>query len=322
MGVLVTGGAGFIGSHLVDHLLILGKSVTILDDESTGSFGNLRKYKNNSNLKIISGSIIDNKKISSIFNNIDECFHIAAALGVENIVKNPIQALQTNLTGAENIFNLAAKVGVRTLFTSTSEIYGRNPIQPLREDSDRVLGSPNISRWTYSEAKALDEFLAFHLNKTQNFPVTIARLFNTVGPRQIGNYGMVLPKFVSSALSNKPIIIHGDGSQTRTFISVDEVAQALYKLIISQETIGEVYNVGGTEEISIKNLAEKIIGLTNSKSKIEYVKYDDIFGEDFEEPLRRVPDISKIKQTIDWNPVKSIDQIILEIASSIGENGV
>jgi UDP-glucose 4-epimerase len=322
MGVLVTGGAGFIGSHLVDHLLILGKSVTILDDQSTGSFENLRKHKNNSNLKIITGSIIENKKISSIFNNIDECFHIAAALGVENIVKNPIQALQINLTGAENVFNLAAKAGVRTLFTSTSEIYGRNPIQPLREDSDRVLGSPNVSRWTYSEAKALDEFLAFHLNKTQNFPVTIARLFNTVGPRQIGNYGMVLPKFVSAALSNKPIIIHGDGSQTRTFISVDEVVQALYKLIISKETIGEVYNVGGTEEISIKNLAEKIIGLTNSKSKIEYVKHDDIFGEYFEEPLRRVPDISKIKQIIDWNPVKSIDQIILEIASSIGKNGV
>ena len=321
MGVLVTGGTGFIGSHLVDHLLTLGKKVTVLDDGSTGSFENLSHHKNNPDLKIVNGSIIDSKKISNIFKDIDKCFHTAAALGVENIVKNPIQALQVNLVGSENIFNVAAKAGVRTLFTSTSEIYGRNPNQPLREDSDRVLGSPNISRWTYSEAKALDEFLALNLNKTQNFPVTIARLFNTVGPRQIGSYGMVLPKFVFAALSNQPILIHGDGSQTRTFVSVDEVVKALYQLIKSNQTIGEVYNVGGTEEISIKNLAKKIIEITNSKSEITYVKHADVFGENFEEPLRRVPDITKIRQAIDWNPVKGIDQVILDIASSIGKNG-
>ena len=321
MGVLVTGGAGFIGSHLVDHLLTLGEKVTVLDDGSTGSFENLSHHKNNSDLKIVNGSIIDSKKISNIFKDIDKCFHTAAALGVENIVKNPIHALQVNLVGSENIFNLAAKAGVRTLFTSTSEIYGRNPNQPLREDSDRVLGSPSISRWTYSEAKALDEFLALNLNKTQNFPVTIARLFNTVGPRQIGSYGMVLPKFVFAALSNQPILIHGDGSQTRTFVSVDEVVKALYQLLKSNQTIGEVYNVGGTEEISIKNLAKKIIEITNSKSEITYVKHADVFGENFEEPLRRVPDITKIRQAIDWNPVKGIDQVILDIASSIGKNG-
>jgi UDP-glucose 4-epimerase len=322
MGVLVTGGAGFIGSHLVDHLLTLGEKVTVLDDGSTGSFENLSHHKNNSDLKIVNGSIIDSKKISNIFMDIDSCFHTAAALGVENIVKNPIQALQVNLVGSENIFNLAAKAGVRTLFTSTSEIYGRNPNQPLREDSDRVLGSPSVSRWTYSEAKALDEFLALNLNKTQNFPVTIARLFNTVGPRQIGSYGMVLPKFVFAALSNQPILIHGDGSQTRTFISVDEVVSALYQLLKSNQTIGEVYNVGGTEEISIKNLAKKIIEITNSKSEITYIKHADVFGENFEEPLRRVPDITKIRQAIDWNPVKGIDQVILDIASSIGKNGI
>jgi UDP-glucose 4-epimerase len=321
MGVLVTGGAGFIGSHLVDHLLTLGEKVTVLDDGSTGSFENLSHHNNNSDLKIVNGSIIDSKKISNIFMDIDSCFHTAAALGVENIVKNPIQALQVNLVGSENIFNLAAKAGVRTLFTSTSEIYGRTPNQPLREDSDRVLGSPSVSRWTYSEAKALDEFLALNLNKTQNFPVTIARLFNTVGPRQIGSYGMVLPKFVFAALSNQPILIHGDGSQTRTFISVDEVVKALYQLIKSNQTIGEVYNVGGTEEISIKNLAKKIIEITNSKSEITYIKHADVFGENFEEPLRRVPDITKIRQAIDWNPVKGIDQVILDIASSIGKNG-
>ena len=315
MGVLVTGGAGFIGSHLVDHLLTLGEKVTVLDDGSTGSFENLSHHKNNSDLKIVNESIIDSKKISNIFKDIDKCFHTAAALGVENIVKNPIQALQVNLVGSENIFNLAAKAGVRTLFTSTSEIYGRNPNQPLREDSDRVLGSPSVSRWTYSEAKALDEFLALNLNKTQNFPVTIARLFNTVGPRQIGSYGMVLPKFVFAALSNQPILIHGDGSQTRTFISVDEVVKALYQLIKSNQTIGEVYNVGGTEEISIKNLAKKIIEITNSKSEITCNKHADVFGENFQEPLRRVPDITKIRQAIDWSPVKGINQAVLDIAS-------
>ena len=315
MGVLVTGGAGFIGSHLVDHLLTLGEKVTVLDDGSTGSFENLSHHKNNTDLKIVNESIIDSKKISNIFKDIDKCFHTAAALGVENIVKNPIQALQVNLVGSENIFNLAAKAGVRTLFTSTSEIYGRNPNQPLREDSDRVLGSPSVSRWTYSEAKALDELLALNLNKTQNFPVTIARLFNTVGPRQIGSFGMVLPKFVFAALSNQPILIHGDGSQTRTFISVDEVVKALYQLIKSNQTIGEVYNVGGTEEISIKNLAKKIIEITNSKSEITCNKHADVFGENFQEPLRRVPDITKIRQAIDWNPVKGINQAVLDIAS-------
>ena len=315
MGVLVTGGAGFIGSHLVDHLLTLGEKVTVLDDGSTSSFENLSHHKNNSDLKIVNGSIIDSKKISNIFMDIDSCFHTAAALGVENIVKNPIQALQVNLVGSENIFNLAAKAGVRTLFTSTSEIYGRNPNQPLHEDSGRVLGSPSVSRWTYSEAKALDEFLALNLNKTQNFPVTIARLFNTVGPRQIGSYGMVLPKFVFAALSNQPILIHGDGSQTRTFISVDEVVKALYQLTKSNQTIGEVYNVGGTEEISIKNLAKKIIEITNSKSEITCNKHADVFGENFQEPLRRVPDITKIRQAIDWSPVKGINQAVLDIAS-------
>ena len=322
MGVLVTGGAGFIGSHLVDHLLQLGEKVTVLDDGSTGDFKNLIQHKNNSDLRIVNGSILDSEKISGVFKDIDMCFHTAAALGVENIVKNPIQALEVNQRGSENVFNLASQAGIRTLFTSTSEIYGRNPNQPLREDSDRVLGSPRISRWTYSEAKALDEFLALHLHITQNFPVTIARLFNTVGPRQVGSYGMVLPKFVSAALLNKPILIHGDGSQTRTFVSVDEVVKALYQLITSNQTIGEVYNVGGIEEISIVNLAKKIIELTNSKSEIVYIKHADIFGENFEEPLRRVPEISKIKKAIDWNPVKGIDQIILDIASSIGKNGV
>jgi UDP-glucose 4-epimerase len=322
MGVLITGGAGFIGSHLVDHLLNLGEKVTVLDDGSTGDFKNLIQHKNNSDLRIVNGSILDLEKILAVFKDVDLCFHTAAVLGVENIVKNPIQALEVNQRGSKNVFNLASQAGIRTLFTSTSEIYGRNPNQPLREDSDRVLGSPKISRWTYSEAKAIDEFQALYLHETQNFPVTIARLFNTVGPRQVGSYGMVLPKFVSAALSNKPILIHGDGSQTRTFVSVDEVVKALFRLITSNQTIGEVYNVGGIEEISIVNLAKKIIELTNSKSEIVYIKHADIFGENFEEPLRRVPEISKIKKAIDWNPEKGIDQIILDIATSIGKNEV
>jgi UDP-glucose 4-epimerase len=316
MKILVTGGSGFIGSHLVELLLTEGNQVVVLDDLSSSSLSNISKDIDNKNLSIIEGSILDADLIRKTLEGVDRCFHLAASLGVTNIVKNPIKALEVNIKGSEIVLGQASDLKIRTVLTSTSEIYGRNPANPLREDSDRVLGSPKISRWTYSEAKALDEFMAFHLHKESGLQVTIARLFNTVGPRQVGNYGMVLPRFIECALSQQPLTIFGDGLQTRTFTSVSEVALALNMLSESSETIGEVYNVGSSQAISILDLAKKVIKLTNSNSSIIFKPHVELFGENFEEPRERVPDVSKIYEAIGWKTVKSLDDIIIEIINT------
>ena len=316
MKILVTGGSGFIGSHLVEVLLTEGNQVVVLDDLSSSSLSNISKDIDNKNLSIIEGSILDADLIRKTLEGVDKCFHLAASLGVTNIVKNPIKALEVNIKGSEIVLGQASDLKIRTVLTSTSEIYGRNPANPLREDSDRVLGSPKISRWTYSEAKALDEFMAFHLHKEIGFQVTIARLFNTVGPRQVGNYGMVLPRFIESALNHQPLTIFGDGLQTRTFSAVSEVASALNLLSKSSETIGEVYNVGSSQAISILDLAKKVIKLTNSNSSIVIKPYVELFGENFEEPRERVPDVTKIYDAIGWKTVKSLDDIIIEIINT------
>ena len=316
MNILVTGGAGFIGSHLVELLLSEGNCVTILDDLSAGNLNNLPSSKQGHDLNIIKGSILDQKLVSSLFDGTDKCFHLAASLGVANIVNNPISALEVNINGSQIVLNEAAKRSVRTVMTSTSEIYGKNSQSPLEENSDRILGSPRISRWTYSEAKALDEFMAFHLHKTKNFPVTIARLFNTVGPRQVGKYGMVLPRFIESAIAKNPLVVFGDGTQTRTFCSVSEVVKALSLLSSRETTIGEVYNLGSPGEISIIDLAKKVIQRTNSNSKIIFKSFSDNFGEEFEEAKSRVPSISKINSVIGWKNQMTIDEIIDEIVSS------
>lgn len=316
MSILVTGGAGFIGSHLVESLLTEGNKVIVLDDLSAGNRENLSLKSNHDNLRIVEGSILDKKLVSTLLDSASKCFHLAASLGVANIINDPISALEVNITGSQIVLNEAANRSIRTIVTSTSEIYGRNSEIPLDENSDRILGSPKISRWTYSEAKALDEFMAFHLNKTRNFPVTIARLFNTVGSRQVGKYGMVLPRFIESALKNEPIVIYGDGTQTRTFCSVDEVVNALSLLSEQDQTIGEVYNVGSVNEISILDLAKKVISITNSNSDIVYKSFTDNFGEEFEEAKSRVPSIAKIHSDIGWQSIKSIDDIINDIVSS------
>jgi len=312
MKILITGGAGFIGSHLSELLISDGNQVIALDNQSTGSISNL---KSNNNLEIVEGSILDNKLVDSLMSKVTVCFHLAAALGVKNIVDYPLESLETNIKGSEIVLNSAAKYEVRTLLASSSEIYGKNPNQPLSEDSDRVLGSPKVARWSYSEAKAIDEFYAFQLNKLKGLPVTIARLFNTVGPRQSGSYGMVLPRFVAAAVSNQVITVYGDGSQSRTFSAVSDVVMALNGLLKSNATIGEVFNVGGNQLITIKALAEKVKELTNSSSKIEYKSYKEVYGADFEEPNSRVPDISKIKSAINWIPKKSLGEIIVELAT-------
>ena len=312
MKILITGGAGFIGSHLSELLISEGNQVIALDNQSTGSAKNLNP---SSNLEVIKGSILDSNLVDSLMSKVTVCFHLAAALGVKNIVEYPLQSLETNIKGSEIVLNAATKYQVRTLLASSSEVYGKNPNQPLTEDSDRVLGSPKVARWSYSEAKAVDEFYAFQLNKQKKLPVTIARLFNTVGPRQSGSYGMVLPRFVSAAVSNQPLTVYGDGSQSRTFSAVSDVVAALNELLKSYSTIGEVFNVGGNQLITIKALAEKVIKLTNSNSKIEYKTYKEVYGADFEEPNSRVPDINKIKSAIGWSPKKGLDEIITELAT-------
>ena len=323
MRILVTGGAGFIGSHLVDHLLSMDNDVVVLDDFSGGAAQTIFKTNSESKkISIIEGSILDKVLVSELMHNVSHCYHLAASLGVEKINRDPIGSLEVNVHGCEIVLNAAASAGVRTLLASSSEVYGKNPKMPLSEDADRVLGSPQIARWSYSESKALDELYAFELHKKVSFPVTIARFFNTVGPRQSGGYGMVLPRFVAAALSNQPLIVYGDGSQSRSFCSVTDVIDAIKTLIDSKATIGQAFNIGSPVEITITELANKVINLTNSKSQITYKPLTEVFGENFEEPQRRVPDISKINRAIGWQPKKSLDEVILEVADHIRANEI
>jgi UDP-glucose 4-epimerase len=316
MKTLITGGAGFIGSHLSDLLTSNSNKLIVLDNYSTGSNKNLTS---NTNLEFIEGSILDERLVDSVMSQVSACYHLAAALGVKNIIDHPLESFETNIKGSEIVLNSAAKYKVRTLLVSSSEIYGKNPNQPLTEESDRLLGSPKVARWSYSEAKAIDEFYAFQLYKNQNLPITIARLFNTVGTRQSGSYGMVLPRFVSAALSNQPLVVYGDGTQSRTFSAVSDVVKALSTLVDSDTTIGEVFNVGGNQLITIKDLATKVIELTKSNSEIEFKNYVEVYGENFEEPKIRVPDISKINKATGWVPKKGLDEIIIELANYFGK---
>ena len=320
MTSFITGGTGFIGYHLVDHLDTKGEQVVILDDFSSSNPMFMNTISRNSAIKVIEGSILDENLVNSIMKSATNCYHLAAALGVERINSDSLQSLEVNIKGTENVLNAASKFNVRTLIASSSEIYGRNPEMPLTEESDRVLGSPKVARWSYSEAKAIDEFYAFELSKKSAFKVTIARLFNTVGPGQSGIYGMVLPRFVKAALSGKSLVVYGDGSQSRSFCAVSDVVEALDSLINTSVSVGEAYNVGSTNEISIKDLAEKVISITGSKSQIEFKKHSEIFGDNFEEPARRVPDISKLSKATGWQPKKNLEMIISEVAEFIKAN--
>jgi UDP-glucose 4-epimerase len=322
MKTLITGGAGFIGSHLVGYLTSKGEQVLVLDDFSGSKKVNLNSSAKNEFVKVVNGSILDQNLVTELMQSVTKCYHLAAVLGVERINNDPIKSLEVNIRGSEIVLSTASKFKVRTLITSSSEVYGRNPKMPLSEESDRVLGSPQVARWSYSEAKAIDEFYAFELSKKNSFEVTIARLFNTVGSRQNGSYGMVLPRFVKAALSNQPLIVYGDGSQSRSFCAVSDVVIAFDQLINSRESIGQAYNVGSTNEISIKDLALKVIKQTGSNSEILYKKYSEVFGDNFEEPTRRVPEISKIFRAINWQPKKNLDEIIIEIAEYMKSNEI
>ena len=315
MRVFITGGAGFIGSHLCDALLKEGHQVSILDNMSTGSAANIAHIKDQ--IEIHQGDIRDVALVEKAMAPADLVLHMAAALGVNTILENPIESVSTNFTGSEVVLNAATKLNKRIIIASTSEIYGKNPEQPLSETDDRVVGSPQKIRWTYSDAKALEEAIAHALFLTKQLKVTTIRLFNTVGPRQTGRYGMVLPRFVQSALKNEPITIYGDGTQSRVFCHVADAVRAILTIAKTDSTIGEVYNVGGVGETSIKQLAEKIIESTKSTSVITYTPYDQAYTAGYEDMQRRVPDITKIKNAIGWSPENTLDSIIADVAAEM-----
>ena len=312
MRVLITGGAGFIGSHLVDHYVASGDAVTILDNFSTGSKSNIAHL--DGKVSTFDGDIRNVELVESMTKNADLVLHMAAALGVNTILESPLESMSTNITGSEVVLETAAKFNKRIIIASTSEIYGKNSKQPLQETDDRVVGPPQKIRWTYSDAKAIEEAMAFALHQEKNLPVTTVRLFNTVGPRQTGRYGMVIPRFVQAALRNEALTIYGDGMQSRVFCHVDDTIQAIVTMAATNATIGDVYNVGGTGEVTIKQLAELVIEITGSKSPITYTAYSDAYPAGFEDIQRRVPDISKVKNAIGWAPTKDLAQIISDIA--------
>ena len=312
MRVFITGGAGFIGSHLCDALVGRGDSVTILDNLSTGSRTNIAHLE--ARIETIIGDIRDVAVIEKAVAGADVVLHMAAALGVSTILESPIESISTNFTGSEVVLMAAAKFNKRIIIASTSEIYGKNPKQPLTETDDRIIGTPQKLRWTYSDAKALEEALAHALFLEKKLPVTTIRLFNTVGPRQTGRYGMVVPRFVSAALEGKPIEIFGDGTQSRVFCHVADAVNAILALVADDKTIGEVYNIGGVGEVSIKELAERVIARTNSKSTITYTAYESAYPAGYEDMQRRVPDTTKIRSAITWSPAYSLDGIIDSVA--------
>jgi UDP-glucose 4-epimerase len=315
MRVFITGGAGFIGSHLADACTARGDEVTILDNMSTGSRANVAHLEGRINVQ--EGDIRDKDLVEKLVSDSDLVFHMAAALGVKNIMEHTLESIDRNFNGSEVVLHAATKHNKRIIIASTSEIYGKNPNQPLHEESDRVVGAPQKIRWTYADAKALEEAVAHTLHKTHGLKVTIVRFFNTVGPRQTGQYGMVVPRFIQSALQNEEITIYDDGSQSRVFCHVQDAVRAVINLSETDSTIGEYFNVGGIGETTINELAAKIIERTKSRSIVAFVPYSDSYPAGFEDMQRRVPDISKIKKAIGWEPQHSLDSIIDSVAASL-----
>jgi UDP-glucose 4-epimerase len=309
----ITGGAGFIGSHLADALVARGDSVVILDNFTTGSKENLNKVAGS--VTVVSGDVLDSALVTKLVSESDFVVHLAAALGVFNIVNKPLESLMTNLKGTEFVLEAANKFNKPVLVASTSEIYGKNSKVPLNEEDDRVIGHPLKSRWSYSEAKAVDESLAYFYYLENKLPIRIVRFFNTVGPRQVGHYGMVVPRFVSAALKNEPLSVYGSGDQIRCFCHVSDAVRGLLLVMDSDKAVGEVFNIGNNKQISITELAKKVIEMTGSKSSIEKIAYEKAYPQGFEDMQMRVPDVSKIKRVLGWSPEIGLDQIIKDIAA-------
>ena len=317
MRVLITGGAGFVGSHLTDSLLARGDQIVVLDDLSTGRHDNIRDHIGDPNFEFILGSILNEALVDDTVRRVDVVLHLAAAVGVELIVGRPLESLATNIRGSEIVLEKCHKYGRKVLVTSTSEIYGKNDSDLLSEEDDRILGSPLKTRWSYSEAKAIEEVLAYSYWKEKGLPVVIVRLFNTVGPRQVGFYGMVVPRFVEQALKGQPITVYGDGTQRRCFGHVSDVVDALIGLMDSREAEGQVFNVGTQEEISIADLAQRVVEHLASPSPIVKISYDVAYEEGFEDMPRRRPDTARVRGLLGWQPRRDLDQIIADVAADI-----
>lgn len=314
MKILITGGAGFIGSHLTDRLVADGHQITVIDNLSTGRKENLAVHLASNKVEFVEGSILDLDLIDNLIAETDYIFHLAAAVGVFNIVNNPLDSLLTNIRGTENVLEAAHKHTKPVFVTSSSEVYGKNISDSLKESDDRILGAPVTLRWSYSEAKAIDESLAYAYWVEKKLETRIVRFFNTVGPRQLGAYGMVVPRFVKSALENEPITIYGTGEQTRCFGHVLDAVDAVVRIAFSEKTIGKVINIGNDFEISINDLAKRVIEETNSNSEIVYVPYKQAYGDGFEDMERRVPNIGLIWSLVGWRPTRDLSTMITDIS--------
>jgi UDP-glucose 4-epimerase len=317
MTVLVTGGAGFIGSHLTERLLKDGHEVAAVDNLSTGSLKNIENFKEHSGFKFVKGDIRNAELMEPLTEHCDMIFHLAAAVGVKLIAEDPVLTIETNIGGTETVLDIANKFGKKTFLASSSEVYGKSEAVPFREEDDIVLGSTSVSRWAYACSKAIDEFLGLAFYQQYGLNVVIGRFFNTIGPRQTGQYGMVVPRFVQRALNNEPILICGTGKQTRCFCYVGDLIEAIIKLMNCEHAAGKVYNIGSSEEISIEELADKIIEMTGSKSQKQLVPYELVYGRPIDDMMRRVPGLERIKEMVGWESKTSLDEILRVIIENL-----
>lgn len=320
MRILITGGAGFIGSHLAEELINRGNEVFVLDNLSTGLIHNIEHLEENPRFHCYIDSVEHQELTEQLIKQCDQVYHLAAAVGVKLIVQNPTQTIETNISGTDTVLRLASRYRKKVLITSTSEVYGKNSKSEFSENDDSVIGPPNKHRWAYAASKSVDEFLALAYWHEKRLPVVVARLFNTVGARQRGQYGMVIPRFVSQALSNTPITVYGDGEQSRCFLYVKDCVSALIKLMDAKESVGEVFNIGNPNEISMNDLAKLIKEKTGSDSEIKHIPYDQAYEKGFEDMQRRVPNISKINKVVGFKPEKELPEILNEVIKYISEN--
>ncbi len=316
MRALITGGAGFIGSHLAERLLKDGSEVDVIDNLSTGSLSNVEAFKNHPGFEFVEGDVRDAGLLEPLIKKSDLVFHLAAAVGVKLIAEDPVRTIETNISGTELVLDISNKLGRKILIASSSEVYGKNEAVPFREDDDIVLGSTSLSRWSYACSKAIDEFLGLAFYQQYDLDVVIGRFFNTVGPRQTGQYGMVVPRFVRSALNNEPLTIYGTGRQTRCFTYVGDLVEAVIGLMVCKKAAGKVYNIGSSEEVSVEELADRIIEITGSKSTKQFVPIEVAYGRPIEDMMRRVPCLERIEKTIGWKPKTKLNETLRLIVES------
>lgn len=319
MKILITGGAGFVGSHLADRLIEAGHEITVIDNLSTGRYSNIAHLEDHERFRLIIDTVLNEKLMEELIRETDRVYHMASAVGVKLIMERPVRTIETIFRGTDVVLGFCSRYRKRVLIPSTSEVYGKGISVPFREEDDLLTGATDKHRWAYACAKTLDEFLALAHWKESRLPVVVVRLFNTVGPRQTGQYGMVVPRFVKAALKNEPIPVHGDGSQSRCFGHVHDIVDALVQLLENPACFGNVINVGNDEEVSIRGLAEKAIEMTGSTSEIQYIPYEEAYGDGFEDMQRRVPSLDKARKLIGYQPTRKLEDIINDVADQFRE---